>query len=224
LETINPTTNDFYTHSYIFSYAEPFTQTGVLFAYNFTQALSVTAGFTRGWNQATSDNNGAIDFLGQLGWQINSAIKATVNLSEGPESTDDNHDYWTVVEGILSWQLADQLGLGVDAIYGDANAIAQWYGAAGYLSFDPGMNKYAKVNLRGEFYHDGRGFTVGTGGTDTNYFEATLGCAITPTADVPLLQTLTFRPEIRVDMADRPVFDNTHHTQLTFAVDAFIKF
>jgi hypothetical protein len=224
LETINPTTNTFYTHSYLFSYAVPLTQTGVLFAYSFTPNLTLNAGFTRGWNQATSDNNGAIDFLGQLGWQINSAIKATVNLSEGPESTDDNHDYWTVVEGILNWQIADQLGSAVDAVYGDANAIAQWYGVAGYLMFDPGMNKYIKANLRAEYYHDGRGFTVGTGGSDVNYFEATLGAAITPTPDINLLQSLTFRPEIRVDMADHAVFDNTHHTQLTFALDAYLKF
>lgn len=224
-ETINPTTNALYTHSYLFSYAVPFTQTGMLFAYNITPALSVTAGFTRGWNQATSDNNGAIDFLGQVAWTINSAIKATVNLSEGPESTDDNHDYWTVVEGIFNFQVADQLGLGVDAVYGDANAIAQWYGAAVYAMFDPGMNKYAKINFRGEIYHDGRGFTVGLGnGSDVNYIEGTLGVAITPTPDVPLLQSLTFRPEIRVDVADHSVFDNSHYSQVTAAIDALIKF
>jgi hypothetical protein len=223
-ETINPTTNAFYTHSYLFSYAVPLTQTGVTFGYNITQALTITAGFTRGWNQATSDNNGAIDFLGQLGWQINSAIKLTINLSEGPESTHDNHDYWTVPEAILNWQIADQLGIGIDAVYGDANAIAQWYGAAGYLMFDPFMNQFAKLNLRAEYYHDGRGFTVGTGGSDVNYFEGTLGVAITPTPNINLLQTLTFRPEIRVDLADQAVFDNAHHTQLTAAVDAYIKF
>jgi hypothetical protein len=223
-EVINPTGNPLYTHSYMFSYGVPFTQTGILAAYNITPALKLTAGITRGWNQSTDDNNGAIDFLGQLAWTVNSAINVTLNLSEGPQSTGDNHDYWTVVEGIVTWQVADQLKLAGDFLYGDANAIAQWYGAAGYATYTPGGNKYLAVNLRGEFYHDGRGFTTGVGGSDTNYIEGTLGFAVTPTPDVNLLQTLTIRPEVRVDLADHGVYDGRKFTQLTAGVDAYVKF
>lgn len=230
-ETINPTnsTNPYdplytqlYTHSYIFSYGIPYTQTGILAAYNLTNALALTAGITRGWNQSTDDNNGAIDFLGEAAWTINSAWSATVNLSEGPESTDDNHDYWTVVEGIVTWQISDQLKVAADLLYGDANAIAQWYAAAGYAHYT--LNKFAAINFRGEFYHDGRGLTTGVGGSDTNYIEGTLGVAITPTPDVNLLQTLTVRPEVRIDSADHGVFDGRKFTQLTCGVDAYLKF
>jgi Putative beta-barrel porin-2, OmpL-like. bbp2 len=221
-EVINPTGNPLYTHSYEFSYGVPFTQTGILATYNLTSALKLTAGITRGWNQSTDDNNGAIDFLGQAAWNINSAWSATVNLSEGPQSTGDNHDYWTVVEGIVAWQVSDQLKLAGDFLYGDANAIAQWYAAAGYADYT--LNKFAAINLRGEFYHDGRGFTTGVGRTDTNYIEGTLGVAVTPTPDVNLLQTLTIRPEVRVDMADQGVYDGRKYTQLTMAVDAYLKF
>lgn len=221
-EVINPSGNQLYTHSYQFSYGTPFTQTGILAAYNLTSALKITAGFTRGWNQSTSDNNGAIDFLGEAAWTINSAWTATFNLSEGPESTGDNHDYWTVGEGIVGWQVSDQLKLTADLLYGDANAIAQWYGGAIYANYV--TCKYAAINFRGEYYHDGRGFTTGVGGSDTNYFEGTLGVAITPTPDVNLLQSLTIRPEIRVDTADRGVFDGRKFTQLTMGIDAYLKF
>jgi len=221
-EVINPTGNPLYTHSYEFSYGVPFTQTGILASYNLTSALKLTAGITRGWNQSTDDNNGAIDFLGQAAWNINSAWSATVNLSEGPQSTGDNHDYWTVVEGIVAWQVSDQLKLAGDFLYGDANAIAQWYAAAGYADYT--LNKFATINLRGEFYHDGRGFTTGVGRTDTNYIEGTLGVAVTPTPDVNLLQSLTIRPEVRLDTADQGVFDGRKFTQLTMAVDAYLKF
>jgi hypothetical protein len=221
-EVINPTGNALYTHSYEFSYGVPFTQTGILAAYNICSALKVTAGITRGWNQSTDDNNGAIDFLGEAAWTINSAWTATANLSEGPQSTGDNHDYWTVVEGIVAWQVSDQLKVSADLLYGDANAIAQWYGAAAYASYT--LNKFAAINFRGEFYHDGRGFTTGVGGSDTNYFEGTLGVAVTPTPDINLLQSLTIRPEVRVDTADRGVYDGRKFTQLTFGVDAYLKF
>jgi hypothetical protein len=221
-EVINPSGNPLYTHSYQFGYGVPFTQTGILGAYSITNSFKVTAGITRGWNQSTSDNNGAIDFLGQAIWNINTAWTATVNLSEGPQSTGDNHDYWTVAEAIVGWQVSDQLKVTADLLYGNANAIAQWYGIAGYASFT--LNKYAAINLRGEFYHDGRGFTTGVGGSDTNYTEATVGVAINPTPDINLLQTLTIRPEVRVDLADQGVFDGRKYTQLTCGVDAYLKF
>jgi len=62
------------------------------------------------------------------------------------------------------------------------------------------------------------------GRTDTNYIEGTLGVAVTPTPDVNLLQSLTIRPEVRLDTADQGVFDGRKFTQLTMAVDAYLKF
>jgi hypothetical protein len=153
-------------------------------------------------------------------------LGAKLNLSEGPQSAGDDHDYWTVIEPIVTWKVADQLTASGDLVYGDANAIAQWYGVAGYLSY--AACKYAAVNLRVEYYHDGRDFTVaavpnGAGG-DVNYFEGTLGVAITPLADIKVLDSWTIRPEIRLDTANHAVFDNTHFTQLTMAIDTFWKF
>jgi hypothetical protein len=221
-EYINPTQNQLYTHSYLFSYAIPFTQTGITGTYHFNDSLALMAGITRGWNQSTSDNNGAIDFLGELTWTINSKMGLVTNLSVGPESSGNNSDYWTVVEGVYTWQLSDQMKVGVDAVYGNANAIAQWYGIAGYAGYT--LNKYAALNLRGEYYHDGRGFTTGVGGTDLNIYEATFGCAITPTPDVNLLQTLTIRPEVRIDTCDHAIYDGTKFTQTTCAMDVYIKY
>jgi hypothetical protein len=222
-EVINPTGNALYTHSYLFSYAVPLTQTGVTFTYTFPENLKLIAGFTRGWNQSTSDNNGAIDFLGELAWtSADSKWNATLNFSEGPQSTGNNSDYWTVLEPIVSWKISDQLTATGDVVYGDASSIAQWYGVAGYLSYV--TCKYAAVNFRAEFYHDGRGFTTGVGGTDINFIEGTLGVAITPLPDTKVLDSLTIRPEVRLDTANHAAFDNSHFTELTMAIDTYIKF
>ncbi len=219
---INPSGNALYTHSYSFSYGVPFTQTGITGAYKFNDQFAAVAGITRGWNQLTYDNNGAIDFLGQVAWTPNSKFGVTVNLSEGPQSTGNNSDYWSVPEAIISYQVSDQLKVTADLLYGDASSISQWYGAAGYASYT--LDKYAAVNLRAEFYHDGRGFTTGVGVADTNYIEGTLGVAVTPLPDMILANSLTIRPEIRLDSADRGVYDGTKFTQLTAALDAYWKF
>ena len=99
------------------------------------------------------------------------------------------------------------------------------------------------VNARAEFYHDGKGHTTGIsglmgsnntpiGGRDTNYFEVTTGVSITPMPDNQWLSGLTIRPEVRIDFADRGVFDGSssfdtpegNATQLTCAIDAYYKF
>lgn len=78
-ESINPTLNPFYTHSYLFTFGLPLTQTGVLGSYTINKLingnnLTVTGGVTRGWNEATSDNNGEVDFLGEMQASITSAV------------------------------------------------------------------------------------------------------------------------------------------------------
>jgi hypothetical protein len=221
-EVINPTGNALYTHSYIFSYAVPFTQTGITGSYKFCDTLTATAGITRGWNQSTYDNNTAIDFLGQVVWTPTSKIGVTINFSEGPQSTGNDSDYWSVPEAIVSFQVSDQLKVAADILYGDASSIAQWFGAAGYASYT--LDRFATLNLRAEFYHDGRGFTTGVGGSDINYEEGTLGVAITPLPDMPIASSFTIRPEVRLDSADRGVYDGRKFTQLTAALDAYWKF
>jgi len=64
-EVIDAPSNALYSHSYLFGYAIPFTQTGVLGKYALNDQWTVWGGITRGWNQSLKDNNGAIDFLGE---------------------------------------------------------------------------------------------------------------------------------------------------------------
>ena len=226
-ESINPTQNAFYTHSYLFSYAVPFTQTGVLFGYTINDQIAFTAGITRGWNQSSSDNNGDPDFLGQVVYTYSSQWTLTGNLSVGPEAFHDNKDWFVVPEIISQYKLSDDLSLNGDFVYGFANAISQWYGAAGYLDYT--LTKQLQPNLRVEYYHDGHGATTGTGdGSDVNFWEFTGGVTITPVPDDNYLQWFKVRPEIRYDIADQGAFDfngtSGHSSQLTFAVDATYQF
>ena len=70
-EVIEPWGNPLYSHSYLFGYAIPFTQTGVQGYYTINDQWSVNAAITRGWDQSLEDNNGsAIDFLGGVTYKF----------------------------------------------------------------------------------------------------------------------------------------------------------
>jgi hypothetical protein len=48
--------------------------------------------------------------------------------------------------------------------------------------------------------------------------------AITPLPDTPIANSITIRPELRLDTADQGVYDGRKFTQLTAALDAYWKF
>jgi hypothetical protein len=227
-EGINPTGNPLFSHSYLFTYAIPLTQTGVLFSYNINSAISVKAGITRGWNESVTDNNGSPDFLGQFAWQITKADDVILNVSEGPQATKDVSDYWTVLDLTYTRTMSDNLNIAINGDYGDAphgvaggGKSAQWYGAAGYamLTLDP----HVTVNFRGEAYDDADGQTLGFG--PLRVYEATLGVAITPFPNNAIGKNFVIRPEGRFDYADHDLFNGgLRHTSSQAAVDAIFTF
>src|SRR5207237_1735451 len=66
-ETIDPRTDVFYSHSYIFNFGIPFNHTGALFTVHTTSWLDLIAGVTRGVNTSIDDNNDSPAFHGGLG-------------------------------------------------------------------------------------------------------------------------------------------------------------
>jgi hypothetical protein len=230
-EKIDPTQNMFYTHSYGFSFGKPFTMTGVLGAYTFSDPAStsyatLTGGISDGWNQSTYNNNGDIDGIVQFkvhtdsfDWTVNSMIGPEGVLPYGPP---DYAHWWWVPETILSFKISDQLTIAADILYGDAPGLSQWLSMAAYAQyrFDP----HVALGTRLEYYHDGRGVTTGVGGTDINYFEVTMGVSVTPLPDSPYLGTFVIRPEVRYDDADHVAFDFSHMDQFTIAVDMYYRF
>ena len=228
-EQINPTENDLYTHSYEFSYGLPFTQTGLLAIYTVNDtggggSWTFIGGATRGWNQTLYFNSydGVFEVArvsGPFSWTINFLVGPEGNLPYGPP---DHSDWWLVPEAIASYKISDQMSVTLDLVYGDATHLTQWFGAAGYLHYS--FDKFIAFNARAEYYYDQDGVTTGIGGADLDYFEGTLGLALTPFPDSSLFQSLTIRPEIRIDTVNQPVIDFTKRTQLTAAVDLYWKF
>jgi hypothetical protein len=227
-----------YSYSYQFLYAEPGTQTGALATFVLNPHWTFDAGFTRGWNQSTRDANDSLDFLGRVTFTASDKTSIIFVMTEGPEfpagvgrnlPPGDNSDWWTALDLVIIHKVTDKLSLGLGLDYVNAPHIPglpegakQWGGLAAYVSYaiDPRFT----LNTRLEWYKDvANGFSTGAP-LSADYYAATVGMAIKPFPADHILSHLLFRPEVRYDHSDRPVFDGNRQNQLTFSVDALFTF
>jgi len=246
-ETIDPRSNPFYSHSYLFN-AVPFTQLGMLGTYVLNDQWAITSGFTRGWDIAFEDNNGcAIDSLSQIAFTPNKQVSAYLNLSVGPENVGDSSHYRTAIDPVINWQVTDQLKLGAEFLYiydGGVNAFApsgvshgygDVWGAALYAQYK--INEYVTANGRIEKCHtylnsfgglsQDNLSVVGPGAPTINVYEATLGVTITPLPQDAIGKNLSFRPEVRYDWSEDKVYTSGgqfFQDQLTFGCDVIFTF
>ena len=224
LETVNPTTSPLYSHSYLYTFVQPNTQTGVLATYNITDKLAINAGITRGWEQSLKDDNGCVDFLGGITWTASDELTITLNNSTGPQQANNNDNYRILTDLIVTytsepWTLSLNADLGWEQNSSNDGGDAWYYGVAGYVGYK--LNNYLTFNGRGEWFND----TDGSRGLDMNIYETTLGVTITPLPDSTIGQNLKIRPEVRWDYAERALFDDgSDHNQYTLAVDAYFAF
>ena len=223
-EVINPEGDALYSHSFLFGFAIPFTQTGILASYNLTDQWSITGGITRGWDQAFDDNNDAIDFLGQVKFAPSKDQSFILNVSIGPQRANNTSDYRYLLDFVYNTAFSDQLSIAVNADFGweDHASVsgdrAYWWGIAGYGSYKLTSDGMFTLNGRLEWFRDDGGARTGLDGL--NLYEATVGVAIKPLPKDRFGQYLQIRPELRFDLSNDDVFnDFTDDNQLTFGVD-----
>lgn len=223
-ETINPTTNPLYSHSYSFGYGIPFTHFGVMAKYGLTDNITASVAVVRGWEQAFEDNNDSHAYLGQIAYTSDN-MDAYFNFITGPEQEDNEHDWRTVLNAVLVYRASDQLTLVADGVYGIESAAASngddahWCGLAGY-----GIYKFSDMFSfvgRLEYFND----QDGSRGLGATVYEATVGVNIHPLPGDEWGKGLVVRPELRYDWANHDIFDGgTDESQVTFGVDAIYAF
>ncbi len=187
-ETINPTTNPFYSHSFEFNYGIPLTHTGAVAYFSPNADWTFFGGAVLGWNQTfKATNNSPWGFLGGVNWTPQEAafsgLTGTLNYYLGandpnyPSSSyGDNKHYRSLTEVILAYTppKATQWTFTSDSIWGYDGAgktdysaggtpigvsSTNWYAEEGVVSYT--LNSYVTVNGRAEWYYDGNSFTVG---------------------------------------------------------------
>jgi hypothetical protein len=247
-ETIDPRTNPFYSHTYIFNFAIPFNHTGALFTLYATKWLNLVAGVTRGVNTSIDDNNDAAAFHGGIGLHLNEekfVVSAATHI--GPETPHNDHDLRYLNTITTTWKITDKLTSITDINYThDDGADASAYGVAQYFTY--AINDKITAKIRGEIWRDAQGFYAAqfadshdpmralegeatidsrtVGGGRTTYGALTIGLDIKPPVPKPL-STLTIRPELRVDHSfsnTRPFNDSSDDTMFTAAIDVIVAF
>jgi hypothetical protein len=247
-ETIDPRTNFFYSHTYIFNFGIPLNHTGALATWHATSHINLVAGLTRGVNTSIDDNNGSVAFHGGIGldlYESKLVISAATHI--GPETPHNDHDPRYLNTITTTWKISDKLTSITDLNYArDAVADADAYGVAQYFSY--AINSWLTAGIRGELFRDDKGFYVVSfadyhdpmrllageptidartvGGGRTTYGAITIGLNIKPPMPKPIT-SLTVRPEVRFDRAlnrTRPFNDSDDRDQFTAALDVIVVF
>jgi hypothetical protein len=246
-EVIDPRGNFFYSHSYGFLYAVPFTQTGVLFTEPLNKSWTFAAGFTRGWDRWQDDND-RLDFLGSATWTScdqNQSVAAAISSGDeiGLTGIDANRTAYSItytnkMSSRLTYVLVHDYGVQQHGA-NRGNSTATWCGLNNYLLYQLSCDWW--LGGRAEWFRDRNGTRVapigdslnapsgsGTnlataGGFAGDFFEYTVGLNYKPVCNPNWI----VRPELRWDHYDgtgHPFNGNTQDNQFTFAIDTILRF
>ena len=174
-ETIDPRTNYFYSHEYIFNFAIPFQHLGALATLHVNKTVDLYSGITRGVNTSIYDNNqNLFSYIGGIGFNLldgKLTILATTHIgAENPtefrkalafhnSGRVNLHDPRYYGNTVVTWKITDKLTSITDASYTyDAGFDTDCYGVAETLVY--ALNDKVSIALRGEAFRDSDGFYV----------------------------------------------------------------
>lgn len=195
-ETIDPSTNPFYSHSYIFQFGLPFKHTGVLTTSHVTDMLDIYAGIDTGTNTTfgpLGENNSALGGIAGFGLNLMDGKLTVLALSHfGPENASrflsplgvNANGQWRFFNDILiTYKPTDTLTLVTEFNwardnYGFNGKAVNGFGVAQYASY--ALTETLALNVRGELWRD-----------DNNYFVASFSGNSDP---VRFQQALPVRP------------------------------
>jgi hypothetical protein len=231
-----------FSRSFLYSIGTPYTHTGLLASYPFAKWLSVTLGFTNGWDSA--DNfNGYLRAIGSVAFTPSDKSSITTSFLVGPEQTraqmrgNDVNQRW-VVDTTILYTGIDKVTLAVNfdfageenepllvALGTRKNNDARWSGVAVYGAYD--WTKALRTVVRLEYFADPQGVRNGVTapGHNLDLYE------ITGTLEYRMWGGLVGRLEYRHDEASRRAFtlknfgtSPTAQSQDTFTIALYYSF
>jgi hypothetical protein len=229
--------NFFYSRNYSFTWAGPFTHTGVLLNYPVDNHFSIDAGAVMGWDNVDRQA-GAWNFMGGVKWKnTDNSTSASLHVITGDYSETVsanrtrytlliNHDFTNRFHYTFQhdYAIQDKLFSFDGTNFPQFNKTAHWYGINNYFTYD--INEQLKAGLRAEWFRDHDGTRVlqsARGGSlngSSGYYALTAGLNWKP------MGWITVRPEVRYDWADNAkAFDNGNKKdQFTFSTDLIVNF
>lgn len=234
--------NFFYSKSFSYQFAGPFTHWGVQTNWSPSEAWTVQLGLHNGWDafDRISDDVGVVGKIrydsSENGWWTSFALTTgkEFNNSADLAITDDftNRTRYSCLVGLpltsnLEYVFHHWLGFQEDGALGGERA--DWYGVDQYFYYT--LNDRWKTGLRLEWFRDEEGTRVGLNRASNpnnppfagNFYSIALGVNWTPTYN------LIVRPELRADWYDGsaaplPFDDGDDDSQFMLGCDAILLF
>lgn len=228
VELIDPKTNAFYSHSYIFNYGLPYKHIGALATAHVSDLIDLYLGIDSGTNVAigygTGDNNNRPAGIAGIGLNMLDGKLTVLALSHmGPENSKRNTPFANSAmryynDLAVVWKTTDKLTLTTEGNFvRDDGVRAEAWGLTQYAAY--AISDTVTLNGRAEIFRDNTNFFVSTpvGNLDyvaaergtfarfitapkpTTYTEFTAGLTYKPSWTPSQLSTLLVRPEVRYD-------------------------
>ena len=197
-----------YSRGLLFNYAIPFTHTGLMVGYPFSDKVSANVYVVNGWDNF--DDEGSSKTLG-LSVNLTPAeqFSAAINLMNGREqdlqtgikSNRFLSDTIVTVKPVKNLTFVVNADYGVQSNSAPDGGDAKWYGVAGYAKYD--FCSVFSATVRAEYFKDPDGARTLTPQTAKE---------ITFTPEFRVAKDLIVRPEYRHDWSDKGIFDARHST------------
>lgn len=248
-EVIESPANDNFSRSWLFTYAVPYTHTGLRLTYPINDQWEISGGITQGWN-VVDDNNEAKTGHLAVRWMPMETLYIQNSIAYGSELDEDTIDpsegeQTFLYDLVASWNVREDITLGANFDYINQEipnqSDADLWGLAGYIRYD--VNEQLYLAFRGEYVDaeiiggvavvvdpvtgniilDPAGNPVLTGGVgeDVDLWEVTF------TLGYQVTDGLETRLEFRHDDADEDIFADNNgfdDTQDTIALEIIYAF
>ncbi len=200
-ETIDPSTNPFYSHSYIFQFGLPFKHTGALAVTHVNDTLDVYSGIDTGTNTTfgpLGENNGAVGGIGGFNLTLMEGKLTILALSHfGPEDATralspigfNANGFWRFYNDVLvTWKATDTWTFVTEAnwardSFGNASNPGKpvnGFGVAQYASY--ALTETIALNGRAEVWRDDNNFFVASFPANNSFVQFQQGFPVTVNA------------------------------------------
>ena len=192
-ETIDPSTNPFYSHSYIFQFGLPFKHTGALATTHVNEVLDIYTGFDTGTNTTfgpLGEDNGAVGGIAGLNLTFLDGKLTVLALTHfGPEQSTrvlspigvNANGQWRYYNDLVAtWKATDAWTFVTEANwirdgFGTVGKAVNGFGAAQYASY--ALSDTIALNVRAEIWRDDNNFFVASFPGNSDFIKFQQGLA-----------------------------------------------
>jgi hypothetical protein len=229
-ESVPAVGNFFYSHSYMHTFGEPFTNTGVLASQKLNEKLTVYGGWVDGWDAGFANANSGSMFLGGLTYALNECTNFAWYLTWGDNGS--GRAFAGAAQGqlymnsfVITHKITERWNYVFQLDYADNYNLpgndTEWYGVNQYLFYK--VSDCWGFGGRFEWFKDKAGVRVVQGNAG-EYYELATGINWKPHANVMV------RPEVRYDWynggidAGAPFNGGLSDFQLSGGCDVIVTF